>query len=74
MRLPFERLEDWMYIIDGELFGGFTIQVLRKHMSPEERESHDAAWGVGFAPTEIVRLRCAPSPAGDSDDPGSPAS
>lgn len=44
-----DQIEDWMYVIDGHVYGGFTIQVLRAGMSPSERQSHDEAWGFEFA-------------------------
>jgi uncharacterized protein YegJ (DUF2314 family) len=35
-------ITDWMFIEDGYLVGGFTTQVIRSRMSPEERASFDA--------------------------------
>jgi uncharacterized protein YegJ (DUF2314 family) len=44
-----DQIEDWMYVIDGRVYGGFTIQVLRARMSSAERRGHDDAWGFSFA-------------------------
>ena len=42
-RVPtdFRYLSDWMFIDDGKLVGGFTTRLLRKRMTPEEREKSD---------------------------------
>ena len=36
------QITDWMYVEDGYLVGGFTTQVIRSGMTPEERASYDA--------------------------------
>jgi uncharacterized protein YegJ (DUF2314 family) len=36
------QITDWMFIEDGYLVGGFTTQVIRSGMTPEERETYDA--------------------------------
>jgi len=54
--LRVDQIEDWMYVIDGHVYGGFTIQVLRAVMSPSERSEHDAAWGFDFADPGRVDL------------------
>jgi uncharacterized protein YegJ (DUF2314 family) len=49
-----DQIEDWMYVIEGRVYGGFTIQVLRARMSSAERSGHDQAWGFTFAePTRV---------------------
>lgn len=37
-----EQISDWMYIEDGYLVGGFSIQVIRSGLSPSERADYDA--------------------------------
>ncbi|MFQ3594446.1 MAG: DUF2314 domain-containing protein [Gemmataceae bacterium] len=64
--LPFERLSDWMYVIDDQVFGGFTIQHLRSQMPPEERDNHDAAWGLNFGDPTVVRLVPTPPQRGQA--------
>lgn len=49
-------LTDWMYVIDGRMFGAFTVQVIRSNMSNAERKNHDQAWGIDFCDPERVRL------------------
>ena len=46
--LGLEHLEDWMYVIGGRVYGGFTIQEVRAEMSRRDRRGHDAAWGLEF--------------------------
>ncbi len=43
-RVEFEPsyISDWMYIEDGYLVGGYTTQVIRDRMTPEERKEYDA--------------------------------
>ncbi len=42
------EISDWLFAIDDETFGGFTIQTMRSQMSDEERQAHDEAWGLDF--------------------------
>ena len=37
------QISDWMYVENGYLVGGFTIQVIRDSLSTEERAVHDAS-------------------------------
>ncbi|WP_027387152.1 YegJ family protein [Chryseobacterium gregarium] len=37
-----ERLSDWMYQDKNLVKGGYTIKVLRNHMTPEEKKEMDA--------------------------------
>jgi uncharacterized protein YegJ (DUF2314 family) len=36
------QITDWMFVEDGYLVGGFTTQVIRAELSPEQRAKHDA--------------------------------
>jgi uncharacterized protein YegJ (DUF2314 family) len=57
VRIPGKRLTDWMYVQDGEeVFGGFTIDLMRSRMSDAERKQHDKAWGLDFGKVGIVNL------------------
>jgi uncharacterized protein YegJ (DUF2314 family) len=59
-RFPLDRISDWMYAISGEVFGAYTVNLLRSRMAPQERREHDAAWGLSFGdPTQV---RVAPEP------------
>jgi uncharacterized protein len=59
-RVPLGEISDWMYVISGEVFGAYTVHLLRSRMGRRERREHDAAWGLNFGdPTQI---RVAPEP------------
>ncbi|MEB1530465.1 DUF2314 domain-containing protein [Xanthomonas sp. WHRI 7945] len=57
---PVAELEDWMYVIDGKVYGGYTIDAMRRGMAAAERAEHDAAWGLEFGTPGQVRLVPAP--------------
>jgi hypothetical protein len=44
-----------MYTFSDEVFGAFTVQLLRRRMSAKERRDHDAAWGLNFGDAKKVR-------------------
>ena len=50
------QIEDWIYVLDGHVNGGFTIQCLRAMMSRSERREHDHVWGFTFPNPERVVL------------------
>lgn len=56
VRLGGKQLCDWLYVIQGQAYGGFTIDVLRSRMSPKERRAHDQAWGIEFGQAGTVQL------------------
>lgn len=56
VEVPLDEISDWMYAVGDEVCGGFTVQALRGEMSEEERESHDAAWGLEFPDPQSVKL------------------
>ena len=35
------KITDWMYVEDGYLVGGYTIQVIRSSLSPDEKLEYD---------------------------------
>jgi uncharacterized protein YegJ (DUF2314 family) len=49
IKAPFKKISDWMYAMDNQVYGAFTINLLRSRMDKKERESHDDAWGLKFA-------------------------
>ncbi len=55
VRFPLERMTDWMYCIDGVVYGAYSVNVMRRRMNGAERREHDAAWGYEFGdPRSIV--------------------
>ncbi len=51
-----KQLCDWMYVIAGKVYGGFTVDLMRSRMSKAERKQHDNAWGYDFGEVGIVHL------------------
>jgi uncharacterized protein YegJ (DUF2314 family) len=56
VRVALGQLSDWMFVIDGEVYGAFTVNLMRSRMSPGERREHDAAWGLDFGDPAAVRI------------------
>ncbi|WP_349974337.1 DUF2314 domain-containing protein [Pseudomonas sp. WHRI 8519] len=63
--LPFAALNDWMFVRDGRVYGGFTVDALRSSMAADERAEHDAAWGLDFGEPGSIEL----APAADGQAP-----
>jgi uncharacterized protein YegJ (DUF2314 family) len=61
VRVPLNEMRDWMYAISGVAFGGYTVNLMRSRMEPQERKEHDAAWGLSFG--DPTRVRVTPDPA-----------
>jgi uncharacterized protein YegJ (DUF2314 family) len=59
-RIPLGDISDWMYAISGEVFGAYTVNLLRSRMGRRERQEHDAAWGLTFG--DPMKIRVAPEP------------
>lgn len=51
-----KQIADWMYVIGGNVFGGFTVDLLRSRMGRGERKQHDQAWGFDFGEVGVVDL------------------
>ncbi len=51
-----KQICDWMYVILGNVYGGFTVDVFRSRMGKAERKQHDQAWGFDFGDVGIVNL------------------
>lgn len=51
---PVTQISDWLCVMDGQVYGGYTIQVLRAHMNEKERSRHDNAWGLRFPTPNTV--------------------
>jgi uncharacterized protein YegJ (DUF2314 family) len=45
VRVPVDRVSDWMVIDDGFLVGGYTLRVLRDRMSEPEKRAFDKKGG-----------------------------
>lgn len=62
-RIPLARISDWMYASEGEVYGAFTVNLIRARMSAPERQEHDTAWGFSFG--DPLHVRTGP---GDEED------
>jgi uncharacterized protein YegJ (DUF2314 family) len=56
VEVPFSHLEDWMMTVDGQAYGGFTVNLMRAGMNSQERKQHDEAWGLDFGDPAAVRV------------------
>jgi len=51
-----DLLCDWMYTMNGEAYGGYSVNVMRATMPPEERQEHDNAWGIAFGDPKETKI------------------
>ncbi|NLS97710.1 MAG: DUF2314 domain-containing protein [Planctomycetaceae bacterium] len=51
-----KQICDWIYAIAGNVYGGFTVDLMRSRMGKGERRQHDQAWGFDFGEVGIVNL------------------
>ena len=54
------EITDWMYCCSAfagnEVFGGYTVNLMRARMDPLERRAHDKAWGMTFGDPNVIQL------------------
>ena len=55
-RIPLGEISDWMYAIGGEVYGAYTVNLMRSRMGARELREHDAAWGLDFGNPKQIRL------------------
>jgi len=55
-RLSLGEISDWMYAIGGEVYGAYTVNLMRARMGTRERAEHDAAWGLNFGDPANIRV------------------
>jgi uncharacterized protein YegJ (DUF2314 family) len=55
-RMPLEEITDWMYVVDNEVYGAHTVNLMRSRMDQRERKEHDNAWGLDFGDPKKIRL------------------
>jgi uncharacterized protein len=71
LSVPLAKIEDWMYVFEDEVYGGYTVNVLRAKMSAAERRAHDDAWGYKFG--DPKKTRVGPPPKAFGKKPVKPA-
>jgi len=63
-RIPLGEIGDWMYVISGEVFGAYTVNLLRSRMGWQELLEHDNAWGLKFGDPKTIRVAPEPNKGG----------
>lgn len=48
IKIDREKISDWMYLDNGDVYGGYTLRLFRDRMSEEERKEFDATTGFVF--------------------------
>lgn len=56
VQVPPSRVSDWMYAIEGKVYGAYTVNVMRSQMSRNERAGHDGAWGLDFGDPKKIQI------------------
>lgn len=56
VRVSLGRLGDWMYAIAGEVYGAFSIDLLRSELSVKERVEHDEGWDLDFGEPGTIKI------------------
>jgi uncharacterized protein YegJ (DUF2314 family) len=64
IRIPLGEISDWMYAISGEVFGTYTVNLLRSRMGRRELREHDEAWGLKFGDPTTIRVAPEPGKGG----------
>lgn len=55
-RFSLDEITDWMYAIRGEVYGAYTVNLMRSRMEKKERKEHDDAWGMDFGDPAKIRV------------------
>ncbi len=55
-RMRLGEITDWMYAIDGEVYGAYTVNLMRSRMDKRERKEHDSAWGMNFGDPSSIQI------------------
>lgn len=62
--LRLDEISDWMYVQLGDVYGAYTVNLMRSRMNERERKEHDEAWGLNFGDPQTVRVVPEPKPKG----------
>ena len=55
-RMPLDEITDWMYALGGEVYGAYTVNLMRSRMDKRARKEHDTAWGLNFGDPTTIRV------------------
>lgn len=56
VEIELDKINDWMFAINSQMYGGFTIQVIRSEMTEQERAGHDSLLGLSVSDKNEVFL------------------
>lgn len=54
--MGFNDIDDWIYSIDGMVYGAYTVNAMRLKMNSARRRVHDDAWGLEFGDPREIRI------------------
>jgi len=54
--MGFNDIDDWIYSIDGMVYGAYTVNAMRLKMNSNQRRVHDDAWGLEFGDPREIRI------------------
>lgn len=54
--IPLDKISDWLYVIDGRVFGGYSVHAIRASMTDAELKKHDGMWGLDFGDFNNIRV------------------
>ncbi|MEG4119295.1 DUF2314 domain-containing protein [Microcoleus sp. N9_B4] len=54
--MGFKEMSDWIYSIDGMVYGAYTVNAIRLKMNNDQRRVHDDAWGLEFGDPREIRI------------------
>ena len=73
--VPIDRIEDWMYVIDNKVYGGYTLNVRRSVLRGNELTMFDKGWGFQFGNplyTDKYPVKRKPPKAAESEEDEKP--
>ncbi len=53
---PLNQITDWMYALNGEVYGAYTVHLMRSRMGSRECKEHDSAWSLDFGDPKRIRM------------------
>lgn len=54
--MRFNDIDDWIYSLDGMVYGAYTVNAMRLKMNGARRRVHDDAWGLEFGDPREIRI------------------
>lgn len=54
--IPLPHISDWMYSFGDEVYGAYSVNLMRSRMPANELRGHDEAWGLNFGNPRQIRI------------------